>query len=75
MQTTDFIVHIDETLNAAALDSIENSIRQGQGVISVGHRSGTPHLVQVIYDSDATRISQIVNDVRHHGVHAQAVGL
>ena len=75
MQTTDFIVHIDETLNAPALESIENDIRKGRGVVSAGHRSSTPHLVQVIYDSDTTHMAEIVEDVRHHGLHAQAVGL
>lgn len=75
MQTTDFIVHIDETLSTPALESIENDIRKGRGVVSAGHRSSTPHLVQVIYDSDTTHMAEIVEDVRHHGLHAQAVGL
>lgn len=76
MQTTDFIVHIDETLNAPALESIENDIRQNnKGVVSAGHRSDKPHLVQIVYDSDTTRMAEIVEEVRHHGLHAQAVGL
>ncbi|MEQ1663434.1 MAG: hypothetical protein ABL877_12150 [Thiobacillus sp.] len=75
MQTTDFIVHINETLNTAALGSIEDDIRKTPGVVSAGHRSDTPHLVQVIYDSDETRMADIVSDVRQHGLHAQAIGL
>lgn len=75
MQTTDFLVHINETLNTSALESIENDIRQGRGVVSAGHRSDKPHLVQVVYDSDTTRMAEIVEEVRHHGLHAQAVGL
>lgn len=75
MQTTDFIVHIDETLNQPALESIENDIRQSNGVVSAGHRFDKLHLVQVIYDSDETRMSDIVENVRQHGLHAQAVGL
>ena len=75
MQTTDFLVHINETLNTSALESIENDIRQGKGVVSAGHRSDKPHLVQVVYDSDTTRMAEIVEEVRHHGLHAQAVGL
>jgi hypothetical protein len=75
MTTTDFIVHIDETLNQPVLESIENDIRQSKGVVSAGHRFDKPHLVQVIYDSDETRMSDIVENVRQHGLHAQAVGL
>ncbi|MEQ1592392.1 MAG: hypothetical protein ABL892_08390 [Thiobacillaceae bacterium] len=75
MTTTDFLVHIDETLNQPALEAIENGIRQGKGVTSAGHRPDKPHLVQVVYDSDATRMADIVEEVRHHGLHAQAVGL
>jgi hypothetical protein len=75
MQTSDFLVHIDETLNQPALEAIENDIRHGSGVVSVGHRFDKPHLVHVIYDSDTTRMAEIVADVRQHGLHAQAVGL
>lgn len=75
MQTTDFIVHIDETLNGSALASVEDDIRKSAGVMSAGHRPDTPHLVQVIYDSDETRAVEIVGDIRQRGLHAQAVGL
>ena len=75
MQTTDFLVHIDEMLDIPALESIENDIRQSRGVVSAGHCSDKPHLVQVVYDSDATRMLEIVVEVRHRGLHAQAVGL
>lgn len=75
MQTTDFLVHIDETLDQPALEAIENDIRHGRGVTSAGHSPRTPHLVQVVYDSDTTRMAAIVEDVRQHGLHAQAVGM
>ena len=75
MQISDFLVHIDETLNQPALESIEDDIRRGRGVVSAGHHAHTPHLVQVLYDSDQTRMAQIVGEVRQHGLHAQAVGM
>jgi hypothetical protein len=75
MQTTDFIVHIDETLDQTALEAIEDEIRHRNGVLSAGHRSDQPHLIQVVYDSDATQMTAIVEDVRQRGLHAQAVGL
>ena len=75
MQTTDFLVHIDETLNQSELEAIEDNIRHGSGVVSAGHRTDKPHFVHVIYDSDSTRMAEIVEDVRQHGLHAQAVGM
>jgi hypothetical protein len=75
MHTTDFVVHIDETLNQTALESIEDGIRHSPGVISAGHSPERPHLVQVIYDTEATRMVNIVQEVRQHGLHAQAVAL
>jgi len=75
VQTSDFLVHIDETLNQPALEAIEDDIRHCNGVVSAGHRSDKPHLVHVIYDSDTTRMAEIVEDVRQRGLHAQAVGL
>lgn len=75
MTTTDFLVHIDETLNHAAMEAIEDNIRHRSGVVSVGHRSDKPHLVHVMYDADTTRMAEIVKDVQQHGLHAQAVGM
>jgi hypothetical protein len=75
MQTTDFLIHIDETLNDPALEAIENDIRQGRGVVAAGHSADSPHLVQIVYDSDETRMATIMEDVRQHGLHAQAIGM
>lgn len=75
MHTTDFVVHINETLSQPALEAIEEDIRHGNGVITVGHRLDKPHLVQVLYDSNKTRMVEIVQEVRKHGLHAQAIGL
>lgn len=75
MQITDFLVHIDETLSLSALEAIEDELRHDYGVMSAGHRSDQPHLVQIVFDSDAARIADIVQNIRQHGLHAQAVGL
>lgn len=75
MNPTDFIVHIDETLNPPVLESIEEDIRQGKGVASACHRPDNLHMIQVVYDSDATSMGEIVQGVRQRGLHAQAIGL
>jgi len=75
MQTTDFMIHIDETLAEPQLEAVEDSICHTHGVLSAGHPAGKPHLVQICYDSDTTRVSTIIGELRHQGFHAQAVAM
>jgi len=75
METIDFLVHIDETLDEAALQAIEDSIRDGKAVAAASHQASNPHIIQVVYDSNLTQAKDIVQAIRNHGVHAQALGL
>lgn len=75
METIDFLVHIEETLDEPALEAIEKSILDGKAVAVACHHANNPHIIQVVYDSSVTRASDIVDTIRQHGVHAQAVGL
>ena len=75
METVDFLVHIEETLDDAALEAIEDSIRDGKAVAAASHHANNPHIIQVVYDSNVTHASDIVQAIRRHGVNAQAVGL
>ncbi|MBT9567948.1 MAG: hypothetical protein IV085_06585 [Thiobacillus sp.] len=75
METIDFLVHIDETLDESELEVIEDSIRDGKAVAAASHQASNPHLIQVVYDSNMIHASDIVQAIRDHGVHAQAVGL
>jgi len=75
METIDFLVHIEETLDESALEAIENSIRDGKAVAAASHHANNPHIIQVVYDSNLTHASDIVQAICKHGVHAQAVGL
>jgi hypothetical protein len=75
METIDFLVHIDETLDESALERIENSILDGKAVAAASHHANNPHIIQVVYDSNETHASDIVQAICAHGVHAQAVGL
>lgn len=75
METIDFLVHIEETLDESALEAIEKSILDGKAVAAASHHASNPHIIQVVYDSDVTQASDIVQAIRQHGVHAQAVGL
>ena len=75
METIDFLVHIDETLDESELEIIEDSIRDGKAVAAASHQANNPHLIQVVYDSNMIHANGIVQAIRDHGVHAQAVGL
>lgn len=75
METIDFLVHIDETLNESELEVIEDSIRDGKAVAAASHQANNPHVIQVVYDSNMIHANDIVQAIRDHGVHAQAVGL
>ncbi len=75
METIDFLVHIEETLSESALEAIENSIRDGKAVAAASHQASNPHIIQVVYDSSETHAADIVEAIRQHGVHAQAVGM
>jgi len=75
METIDFLVHIEETLDEATLEAIENSIRDGKAVAAASHHANNPHIIQVVYDSSVTHASDIVQAIRRHGVNARAVGL
>ncbi|HEY9097259.1 MAG TPA: hypothetical protein VIN38_00165 [Thiobacillus sp.] len=75
METIDFLVHIDETLDESELEVIEDSIRDGTAVAAASHQANNLHVIQVVYDSNMIHANDIVQAIRDHGVHAQAVGL
>lgn len=69
------VVHINETVDDATLDALEQDIRRDQGVISVGRRPNQNHLMVVVYDSAAARASGILHAFRERGLHAQLIGM
>lgn len=75
MQTIDALVHIKESVDPLTLEAVEDDIRNSPGVLATSHFKDTPHLVQVVYDSDQTQLANIVENFRQHGLHAQGVGL
>lgn len=75
MQTIDALVHIKESVDSMTLEAVEDDIRNSPGVLATSHCKDTPHLVQVVYDSDQTQLAAIVENFRQHGLHANGVGL
>jgi hypothetical protein len=77
MNTTlsEVVVHINEPVDQALFDDLEQGIRQDRGVVSVGHQANQNHLMMVIYDSEVARASSILHNFRERGLHAQLIGM
>lgn len=69
------VVHLDESVDEATLDALEQGIRKDQGVISVGHQANRNHLIVVVYNSEVARASSILHNFRERGLHAQLIGM
>lgn len=74
-QLNELVMHVDETLDDAALGQIEEGIRHEAGVISVGHNPGKSHMIMVVYDSESTRAANLLHSFQQRGLHAQIVGM
>ncbi len=72
---TDVMVHVNEDLDEAAMQRIEQDLRKDKGVVSVGHRPGDSHLVMVVYDSDVAQAANLLRRFTARGLHAQVVGM
>ncbi len=71
----DITLHIDENLSTEQRQTIEESLRALDGVISVHNSENTPHLTIVQYNPDKINSRGILNRVTDQGVHAELIGL
>jgi hypothetical protein len=74
-QLNEVLLHVDETLDDDSLGQLEEGMRHEAGVISVGHNPEKPHMIMVVYDSEATRASNLLHGFQERGLHAQIVGM
>ena len=77
MNTTlnEVVVHLNESVDEATLDELEQGIRKDHGVISVGQQANRNHLIMVVYDSEVARASSILHNFQERGLHAQLIGM
>lgn len=77
MDTTlnEVVVHINESMDEATYQDLEQGIRRDQGVVSVGRQPNQDHLMVVVYDSEVIRASSILHNFQERGLHAQLIGL
>ncbi|MGA7949177.1 MAG: hypothetical protein WCA45_03330 [Thiobacillaceae bacterium] len=71
----EIVVHINENINQADLDELEQVMRRNQGVISIGHKANQQHLMVVIYDSTVTHAHSLLHTFQDRGLHAQLIGM
>jgi cell division protein FtsX len=75
IKLVDVTLHIDEDLDAEQRETIKESLRALDGVVSVHNPEKTPHLTIVEYDPDENSSKKILQRVRDQGAHAEIVGL
>ena len=71
----DVVLHIDETLPADQMETLENHLYKIGGVLSATNRDDNPHLIRVVYDPEKIKSQEILYKVRSEGLHAELVGL
>ena len=72
---SDIMVHIDEDLDKAHRDQLENYMRAQEGIISLGYHETQPHLMMVGYNPECITPTDILTSVKTRGLHAELVGL
>lgn len=72
---SDVIIHINESLDAEARTTLENSVRKVEGVVSPGFNAGKAHLLLVTYDTETTNSMVLLETVRAAGYTGQVVGM
>lgn len=70
----DVMIHIDENLPEYGMCAIADTLCGHAHVVSGCLSSNASHMILVRYDADAMRASELLSQVRNHGVHAELVG-
>jgi hypothetical protein len=74
MSLSDFVIHIDESLDEFDVDEVEQAANACAGVVSAHVSPHRPHLMLIAYDPERGRSTQILGAVRSLGLHGQLVG-
>lgn len=71
----DIVLHVDENLSAEQKETLEESLRALDGVVSVHNSEKTPHLTIVQYNPEQMDSKRILKRVTDQGAHAELIGL
>lgn len=75
MSLSDFVIHIDESMNEFDMNDAEEAVTDCPGVVSAHFSSRHPHLMIVAYDPERGRSTRALNAIRSLGLHGQMIGL
>lgn len=75
MSISDVMVHVNETLSAEIRHTLEDEMREVEGVISPRFNANEEHLMEIAYNPDMVNAIDLLHKVQSHGYHAQLVGL
>lgn len=70
----DVMIHVDETLPEHEMASLADSVCDNACVASGCLSASASHLIMVRYDTECARAQEVLDTVKHRGVHAELVG-
>jgi hypothetical protein len=71
----DITVHIDENVDHAVREKIQDEVRALDGVVAALSHDERPHLMVVEYNPQAVDSQGILACIKALGVHAELIGL
>lgn len=74
MNLSDILIHIDESLDAQQRNTLEEAVREIDGVVAPRFNPGKEHLLLVAYNPDVARTATLLSKVRSFGYGAQLIG-
>jgi len=74
MNISDIMIHINQDLNEQQRKTLEESMRQLDGVVSPRFNPGKEHLLLVAFNPDATSTAVLLAKVQSFGYSAQLIG-
>jgi hypothetical protein len=74
MNISDVMIHINETLNSEARTSLEEDMRQIEGVVSPRFSPGKEHLLMIAFNPEKTSTLDLLGKARAAGYTAQLIG-
>ena len=72
--STDIVIHINETLDNNQRSTFSNKVKDIDGVKSASLQDARPHLMVVAYNPARTKALHVLEGVNKTGVSAQIVG-
>jgi hypothetical protein len=74
MNISDVMIHINETLSSEARSSLEDAMRQIDGVVSPRFSPGKEHLLMIAFIPEKTSSAELLGKARSAGYTAQLIG-